>query len=396
MIIWILAVVVLGLVAAVGYYQGAIRALFSLVGLVVAAWLAMPLESTAEPLVKLFTKSPFIIPFVAPLVVFLVVLIVFKVFGYLVHRQANLHYKYREADTRYMLWQRVNRRLGLCVGLINGGIYVFLLCILAYVFGYVAIQTATADTDPVAFRFGKTLAEGLQETKMDQAVAPFDPAEPFFYQWADVAGDLINNPLIVKRLSDYPPFLTLASRPEFQAIAGDKSFREFIAKHPNITDYMSNEKVKAILLNPDLLHDIWAQADDVPDLLAFLETGKSEKYDEEKILGRWYFDLTGAMYQARKLHPELGGRELRGLKSMLEATESGATLVAMPNNQLILKYFTPPDKAEAINGTWKSLYDAQYMLTLPKGGRNYQVPASVEVGHLLMASPEGLPLSFEK
>jgi len=42
MIAWIVAVLIVGVVALVGYYQGALRAAFSFIGLLLGAMLAMP------------------------------------------------------------------------------------------------------------------------------------------------------------------------------------------------------------------------------------------------------------------------------------------------------------------------------------------------------------------
>ena len=43
MILWIFAFGLMAVLGLIGYYQGAIRVAFSLIGLIVAAFLAMPL-----------------------------------------------------------------------------------------------------------------------------------------------------------------------------------------------------------------------------------------------------------------------------------------------------------------------------------------------------------------
>jgi uncharacterized membrane protein required for colicin V production len=71
MIIWLLAVVLLAVVATTGYYQGALRAAFSLVGLLLGAALAWPLSSLIRPVFPALTlTNPLWGFYLSPVVVF--------------------------------------------------------------------------------------------------------------------------------------------------------------------------------------------------------------------------------------------------------------------------------------------------------------------------------------
>ena len=99
MTVWMLALLLSGVFAAVGYNQGAIRIGISLVGLLMAAVLAMPLAplpGLVLPLVGL--QNPLYIWALSPFVVFVVVVILFEVAGQAVHHKVDVYYKYHASD----------------------------------------------------------------------------------------------------------------------------------------------------------------------------------------------------------------------------------------------------------------------------------------------------------
>ena len=64
-------------------------------------------------------------------------LILFKVIGAVVHRKVDVYYKYKAGDLRMGLWNRLNHRLGLCLGLANAAVYLVLISLVIYVLSYV-------------------------------------------------------------------------------------------------------------------------------------------------------------------------------------------------------------------------------------------------------------------
>ncbi|MGF2075651.1 hypothetical protein, partial [Enterococcus casseliflavus] len=88
--------------------QGGVRAAFSLVGLLIAISVAQPLGGVLKPLVAMTgLKAPIALSFVAPAVAFILVLVVFKAIAYAIHHKLDTYYKYKESDTKRMLFERL-------------------------------------------------------------------------------------------------------------------------------------------------------------------------------------------------------------------------------------------------------------------------------------------------
>src|SRR5947207_1846606 len=134
MTIWVLALILLASVAALGYRQGAIRVGFSFFGILFGALLAAPLGHLLGRLLGLVgLKDPLLVWALGPILVFVLISALFKVAAAAVHHKVDVYYKYHAGDLRTALWERLNRRLGLCLGLLNGTAYLILLAFLIYV-----------------------------------------------------------------------------------------------------------------------------------------------------------------------------------------------------------------------------------------------------------------------
>src|SRR5687767_13448942 len=294
MTLWVLAVLIVAVVALVGYYQGGVRAAFSLVGLLTALLVAQPLGGVLKPLVAMTgLKQPILLAFVGPAIAFLLVLVIFKVVAFAINQKLDTFYKYKEGDMKRMLFERLNSRLGIAVGVVNGVIYFFIIAVFAHVLGYFATQVKGAPSDPIATKIAAKLGADAQSTGMHKAVAPFLPTEEPYYDAVDIVGAVYHNPLLQKRLSSYPVFVTLAERPEFKGLAEDLKFQELWLRQPrpSMAELLAHEKVKPLLESEELMKDVMnLVGGDLKDLKTYVETGKSPKYDDEKILGRWSFD----------------------------------------------------------------------------------------------------------
>lgn len=207
MTIWILALVLLAGGAAVGFSQGAVRVGFSLIGLVTGALVAMPLgQLTKRVFPPLGLENPLLIWLLAPLIAFLLILIVFKTAGLFVHKKIDLYYRYKAGDLRRTLWERLNRRLGLCLSLANSAVYLVLICLPIYPAGYLITQIASGDADSKIMRLLNKAGGDLQATGLAKAVAAIEPVPTVFYDVSDIVGLIYQNPLLHGRLSRTPPF----------------------------------------------------------------------------------------------------------------------------------------------------------------------------------------------
>ncbi len=399
MTIWMLALLLLASLAGLGYRQGAIRVAFSLAGILVGALLAAPLSGAIKPLLSAMgVKSPVLLWLIPPLVVFLIVLAIFKVVALVVHQKVEVHYKYNTGDLRLVLWERLNHRLGLCLGLVNGAAYFILAITALFPLSYWTYQMATPESDPKSVRLVNQLGQDLQGSGMSGVARALDRNPPEFYQAADVVGLVYHHPLLEARLARYPAFLGLAERPEFQDLGSDMQFAELRQKQASLAELLNYPKVQAMVQNPDLQKTIKdTVVPNLQDLQAFLTNGVSQKFDE-KILGRWDFDLNASVLQLRKAKPNLPATEMRKWKGWLASNFSRTSFVATPEQQVFLKNMprmtagATSGDLQKMEGQWKGSGDS-YSLSLTAEGKTQEMAAHI-AGDRLSVSGPGMDLVF--
>jgi hypothetical protein len=406
MIFWLLALVLLASLAGLGYRQGAIQMAFSSVGILLGALLAGPLGRLLKPLlVVLGMKNPVLAWALAPLIVFLIISIAFKIGGFTVHQKVDVHFRYKTGDLRFALWERLSHRVGLCLGVFNGALYIILISFVIYVFSYWTVQLATEDKDARIVRIFNRLGEDVQSTGFAKVARAIDPMSPTWYEAADMAGLIYRNPLLEARLARYPAFLGLAERQEFQDLGNDTQLTELRQRGEPIRVVLDQPTAQTILQNPDLLKQIWATvAPELKDLPAFLTTGKSPKYDAEKILGRWSFNIKVTMNLFRRAKPNISSTDMQKWKKMMLSAFAKTSFVATTDHQAILKNVprinlaaagaAPAGAPQTLKGQWKSS-DGKYQLALSGGNRDEALSATIE-GDRLTIGMDGLELAFDR
>ncbi len=407
MIFWLLTLVLLASLAGLGYRQGVVRVAFAFVGIVVGALLAGPLAKLVKPLlVALGLKTPGLAWLLAPVAVFLIISIAFKVAGYIVHQKVDVYFKYHAGDLRLALWERLSRRVGLCLALANGTLYLILISAVVFPLSYWTFQMATPNEDPRLVKLVTRFGQDLQSTGFAKVARALDPMPQVWYDTADLAGLLYNNSLLEARLSRYPAFLGLAEQTEFKDLGSDAQFAELRQRREPIVKLLEYPKAQAIIQNPDLVKRIWATVvPDMNDLRTFLETGKSPKYDPEKILGRWNFNVAVAMALFRKAKPTITSKEMQSWKAWMTAVFAKTSFVAMTDHGAILKNVPqlrlPTAGAPAaaggpqtLRGQWKGA-DGKYVLTLSGGPRDEELAASVD-GDRLTITGAAVALVFDR
>lgn len=397
MTIWLLALILLASLAGVGYRQGAIRVGFSLVGIIVAALLSVPLGKFVQPLLKAVgVVNPVLLWTIGPLVVFVVVLAAFKIGGLMVHQKVDVFYKYKAGDLRLALFNRLNARLGLCLGLVNGLAYLVLISFVIYTFSYWTVQMASSDQDPRGVRILNRLGRDLQSTGMLRAARAIDPIPDVVYEAADIVGLIYRNPLLEGRLSRYPGFIPLALKPEFHDLGQDADFTNLRVRQGTLKELLEHPKVQTITQNPELVQLVWdTLTTNLKDLQSFLENGKSAKYDPERILGRWLFDVNGTLAAFRRTRANVPQPELLRFRKLLNDRFTKATLVASPDNQVVIQNLPalPAEGLQTLEGKWGKLGD-EYDVSL-SGGTDKRT-AKIENFRLSLSGGEGWPLVFVK
>ncbi|HVM51186.1 MAG TPA: CvpA family protein [Candidatus Acidoferrum sp.] len=404
MTIWLLVLVLVPSVAAMGYRQGGVRAAFSTIGILFGALLAKPLGRLLRPLlVSVGVRYPELAWLVGALLVFVIISIAFKVGAYMVHQKVDVHYKYHAGDLRLALWERLNRRLGLCVGALNGALYCMLLAAVVYPFSYWSFQLATPDKDPKSLVILNRLGQDMQSTGFSKVAGALDPMPQVWYHSADLAGLIYNNPLSAAGLEHYPAFLGLAERPEFQNIAADTRLTEDWQKRTGILDFVDHPTIQAVLNNPGLAHEVWTTVlPDMQDLIAYLQTGKSAKYDAETILGRWNFDVSVALALDLRNRQSVSSREMQRLKEWFASAYAKTRLVAKTGGDISIKNLpavTSPGAgaasgSENVQGKWKNV-GGKYQISFTTAGREHDLAADVDSDRLTMTG-DGMTLVFNR
>jgi hypothetical protein len=350
MSIWILALVLCGLFAVIGFFSGAIRTAMMLLGVMIASFITGPIAPKLTGLMpKIGIKHPLWIQFAPYIIVFsLIALVIFGI-GFAIHHKVALIYKYSRDDFSRMKWERMNKHVGISVGLAIAIMLFFVIAQVAFVGGYVTAELSdegSSANNPVWVKFLSALRSDMQSTGLDKSVAALDKTPPYFYDAADVVALIYHNPSVdmQNRLANYPYFLSLGQRPEFQEAASDKEFNDLlfskaafgqIINHPQTQRFIQNQEVIDILKGVDL-----------KDLETYLKTGKS-KFDDEKILGRWTLDKDAILTHVRKMQPNIKGNDLVALKMGVERLPEITLLNTLDNKSIVKAEGAPAAAAPA-------------------------------------------------
>ncbi len=399
MTIWLIALVLMASLAGLGYRQGAIRVGVSLLGIVTGALLAVPLSGiVAKFLVICGMKEPIAAWLVSPLIVFVSFSLAFKAGAAVLHHKVEMHYKYAAGELRLALWERLNRRLGLCLGFLNATAYLILIAFVLYVPAQFAVPFATSDNDPRWLRWSAQAGQDLDSTGFIKVARSLDSIPQLDYDMIDLGALIYRNPLLAARLSRYPPFLSLAQRPEFQDLGNDKEFMETWQRVDPIMTLFQHPKIQNIWGNLGLRRQIWDMvALDRSDLRSYLQNGTSAKYDPLQILGRWEFDINATVSVLRRAKANMLSSEMQRLKRSIVASFSKTGLVALTDHQVIVRGL-PPIKlskdvtaaGDSIQGQWQG-QGAKYRVTLSGA----ELPATVN-GDRLSIKTEGMELVFSR
>jgi hypothetical protein len=383
MTIWILALLILGSAISLGHRQGAIHAGFSFLGIMFAGLLAVPIGGLFKPLLPhLGVHNQTLIWMIAPIEGFAIILIAFKAAGFVVHRKVSVHYKHNAGDLQRLLWERLNARLGACVGALNGTAYLVLVCFGIFNLSYWTAQIASDDGETRTTRIVNKLGHDLQSTGMAKAAHAFAAMPVNYYKVADLAGLIAQNPDLSERLAKYPPFISLAERDDLQQLAQDADFSAAWQQHAPMGQLMNEPAVKNILQNNDLIDTVWQTLQtNLDDLSVYLKTGDSPKYDSEKILGRWDFNVNATVATLRLAQPNIPASQMRLIRAMWTQGFANTTFVAGSDGQAFLKNL-PNFKAQpTIFETWKGTWtadDTNYDISLTSNGNSKPMTAQTD------------------
>jgi uncharacterized membrane protein required for colicin V production len=396
MTIWILVVLLMASVSLAGWRQGAIRAAFAFVGIIFAALLAVPLGHLFHPLLPHFTSNPVMAWALGPLLGFVVASIPLKIVAHKVHQRVEHFYKYQAGDLRLALWSRLNARLGICLGLLNGAAYFVLISFFIFNAAYLTTQTtAGAATPPLTARLVNRLGNDLQATGFSQTASAVGTVTPLYYKLADLSGLLMQNPQLGARLADYPGLTSLWHRDDMQSLVTDPVLTNALASGTSPGEILSEPSVVSLLANKELTKTvIGAITNQLDDLSTYLQTGKSAKFDGEKILGNWEFNASVTLAWLRQDQPKMQANEMRAVRALWAQAYAQTGLLLTGDEQVFIKNWPkfaaqaqpnePPFQPENWKGDWS------------KDGTNYTVHVSLNGDDKYMnATTDGLRLTLK-
>jgi len=369
MTIWILMVLLMASASLAAWRQGAIRAAFAFVSILFAALLAVPLGKLICPLLlHVGVANPLAAWALAPVIAFIVVCIPFRVGGHYVNVRAEHFYKYKAGELRLALFDRLNSRLGICIGLLNGAIYFTLISFYIFNFSYWTTQVVRDPSNPgdqaLPIRIVNSLGTGLQSSGFARTASAVATLPPHFYKLGDLTGLLMQNPQLAPRVADYPAFVSLWHRGDMQSLISDPTLTNALAAGASLNEIFNDSTVVQVLLpNKDLCQVLLKTVlDNYNDLNDYLNTGKSAKYGNEPILGDWTFNMGVTLAWMRQEQPKMSATEMRGLRALWSAAYAQTTVEATADNQVYVKGFPKfnlggqggqaPFQAEDWNGDW--------------------------------------------
>jgi hypothetical protein len=396
MTIWLLAILLLASLAAVGLRQGAIRVLLSFFGIVIGGLLAGPIGHLFKPLVAAGgLNSPVWLAFLPPCIGFLIILTIFKVVGLVLHNKVELHFKYKTNEVQQAMWERLDHRLGLCLGFFNGAAYLVLLAGAIYPISYWTVQMSTPDQDPKTLKLVNRLGKDLESTGMSRVAVSVNHMSTNYYLAGDIVGLVYKNPLLEARLSRYPAIIGLAEKPVFQDLANDQAFTELRVKQASLLEVLNYPKVQAIVQNPETVKTITnALLPNLTDLQNFLLTAKSQTFSEE-IYGRWDFDVFATLMLYRKAHPNMTALEAKNLRNAYRANFAKATFIAAPGDLAFLKNYPhinmtarpPTVDLQNSQGQWNGI-NGTYTVNIQVDGRDQSFSGEIHGDKLTLSNSE--------
>jgi hypothetical protein len=139
-------------------------------------------------------------------------------------------------------------------------------------------------------------------------------------------------------------------------------------------------------------------------LNGYLKTGKSPKYNSEKILGHWDFNINVTVTMFRQARPNIQPNALRAARAWMTEAYADTTFVAGADGQAFLKDLPllktqpnqPPVTEKATwQGQWKN-NGINYDLSLGNNGQSKLMTAHTDGMRLTIKSGKDSVLVFDR
>jgi hypothetical protein len=123
-----------------------------------------------------------------------------------------------------------------------------------------------------------------------------------------------------------------------QALVQDPIITNALASGTSLGEIMKDPNVQAFLASKEQSKQVLGIVQtNLPDLMAYLKTGKSAKYDGQKIIGHWEFNPAVTLAWTRQNNPKMPASQMRSVRAWLTQAFAQTRLLATGDNQVFLK-----------------------------------------------------------
>jgi hypothetical protein len=244
----------------------------------------------------------------------------------------------------------------------------------------------------------------LQNTGLIRTARAIDPMPEIYFKTADLAGLIYQNPQLLDRLSVYPAFLSLAERDDFKQLGQNADFQNAWKSHLPFSRLWNNPQAETIRQNADIAGAVENLVlTNLDDLQTYLQTGQSAKFNSEKILGRWNFNIMASLTALIQARANVPSSEMAAMRSLWFPAYAKTMFVAGADNQAFLKnlphFKMQPNQpttfeTATLPGQWKSDGN-NYDLSLADNGAKKSAIITIN-GSRLMLKMESDTLVFNR
>ena len=197
---------------------------------------------------------------------------------------------------------------------------------------------AAAPNQPFVIGLINRAGNDLQATGLTRTAAGVGTLPPMYYHLADISGLVLQNPAAAQRLADYPALTSLWEREDMQTLLQDPVLTNAIAAGTTPAELLKNPNVRSFLENKDLTKLVMGIVQtNLDDLYGYLQSGKSAKYDGEKIIGRWELNVNVTLAWLRQNQPRILASEMRSARDWMTQAYAQTRILATGDNQLFIK-----------------------------------------------------------
>lgn len=121
-----------------------------------------------------------------------------------------------------------------------------------------------------------------------------------------------------------------------QSLVTDATLTNALAAGATLGDILHDQSVQDFLKNKDLTRTVRDSIEtNLDDLTAYLQTGKSAKYND-KIIGNWTFNVRVTLAWWRQSQPKVQASEVLALRNLWTKAYGATTVLATGDHQLFI------------------------------------------------------------